>query len=414
MPVTPEEIAALIESPWRDGIVRWEELPKDPVQRVTLARKVFGADAARVVLELSELRHRAEKKFVCAEAMFFDRESLEQSSSQAIARLRAEAFSGCESVADLTCGIGSDACALALTVARVTASDISAARVRMSAWNSRALPASYGDPGAVDRIVYQVGPAERFPRAEGYFLDPSRRAGGRKSRHLRDLSPPVELARELLKASGCVGMKLSAATPDEELLSLGGSVDFIASGGVCREAFVRMGRLALPYRRALFPKRGAGRLRADMPGADGWEEISARPGTPAPVVCPPLKYLLEPDAAIIRAGLIPELCAKIGAALLDPASPYLTSDHPCPGSFAASYQILRAMPFSVKAVRACLREMEAGQVEVKKRALEVDVDDLRKRLKGPWPGHAVVALTRLAARPWAFICRACDPAEEEP
>ncbi|MCC6483943.1 MAG: hypothetical protein IT209_03770 [Armatimonadetes bacterium] len=392
MSATPEQIAALIDSPYRDCIPQWKDLPKDPVRRVTLLRKSVPASVAPVILELSELRHRGREKFGRACEMFFDREALEQSSSEAIAALRAEAFKDCETVADLTCGIGGDTSALARQCRKVIASDLSAARVSMSQWNVEALCAAASIRGEVS---FRTACAQNYPLADGYFLDPSRRASGRKSRFLRDLSPPVELVKELAATSDSVGVKLSAATPDEELLALGGSIDFVASAGVCREAFVRLGRLSTGTTRALFPKRGG-----------GWSALSATPGSPGAPLSEPLKFLLEPNPAIIRASLLPELCRCVHAAILDPESAYLTAERPCPDSSAMSYEIHRSLPFSLKGVKSHLREIGIGHVEVKKRGIDADVEEVRRHLQSKLNGHGVVVLMRLSGKPWAFICSA--------
>ena len=389
MAVEPEQIADLIESPLRERIPRWEDLPADPVRRVTLLRKSFPREAVPAVLELADLRRRAAAKFSRPLEMFFDREALEQATHEDIARERAARFIGCvETIADLTCGIGGDALALAaLPGIRLTARDLSAARVRIARANIESLL-----PERACNVSYRASAAEDYPPADAYFLDPSRRVTGRRSRHLAGMSPSAELVLEISRRAKAMAVKLSPATPDEELAQLGGRVEFVSFKGECREAVVWFG--------------AAGPDAARTASLIGGPSLSPSPGVPRPEVSPPLRYLLEPDPAIVRAGLIAELCAMTGAAVLDERVAYLTADDPGPAPLVRPYEILRSLPFSLKAVRAALREFEIGRVEVKKRASAADVPTLLRQLQSPHPGTGTVILTRIGEKPWAFVCRA--------
>lgn len=388
MPVSPEQIAALIEGPYRDHVPVWRELPADPVRRVTHLRKSFPADAVPAILELSELRDRAREKFARAGEMFFDREALEQATAEEIARERALMFCGdAGSIADLTCGNGGDTLQLAGCSSPTFACDISAVRVRIARANFESLL-----PELLPDVTFRTAPAEDYPEADAYFIDPSRRVTESRSRHLAGMSPSVELILELARKAGTVAVKLSPATPDEELALLGGSVEFVSHRGECKEAVVWFGRAAPHVSR-----------RARIVGGC---VLDHDPGAPDPPVSQPLRYLLEPDPAVVRAGIIPDLCRKLGCAVMDPHVAYLTADAPGQAPLVTSYAILASLPFSAKALRAELRNLGIGRVEVKKRASAVDVDALRKQLSTDAPGRGVVAVTRIGRKPWAFICSA--------
>lgn len=382
MAVTAEQIAELIRRPPEGEIPRWEDLPADPVRRVLLLRKRFSSELVPVVLELAELRSRARSKFSLAERLFLDREGLEQSTGEAPARWRARLFAGRGTVADLTCAIGGDAIALA-GVSQVLASDVSAARCEMTRANAQVY-------GVAERVTVRAAPAEEFPPADAYFLDPSRRASGRRSRHLEDLSPSLKILPELFRVTRDVAVKLSPATPDAELASLACALEFVSEGGVCKEAVAWFGSLAPHSRWASLLPEG--------------HVLAASPGPAEPPVSNPLEYLLEPDPAVVRAGLIAEVCQQTGAAVMDPRVAYLTASHPVTSPFARSYRTLASLPFSEKALRAELRNLGIGSVEVKKRASAVDADRLRLRLESDLPGCGTVIVTRIGNRPWAFIC----------
>lgn len=168
MAISPKEITALLDGPYADSIPDYRDLPKDPVRRVSLLKNEgIPQDSIRGLLELSELRFRARFKFTRAAEMFFDREALEQSTGENVARWRAERFRGFDSVADLTCGIGGDTAALA-GVTKVLAQDIDYHRVRMAEANAEIY-------GVAQNVTFRDAPAEEYPSAEALFIDPSRR-----------------------------------------------------------------------------------------------------------------------------------------------------------------------------------------------------------------------------------------------
>ena len=62
------------------------------------------------------------------------------------------------------------------------------------------------------------------------------------------------------------------------------------------------------------------------------------------------------------------------------------------------------LPFSLKRLRAALRERGVGNATIKKRASAVDVDRLRKDLRLSGDQSATVILTRIGEKPFALIC----------
>src|SRR5439155_23361170 len=94
---------------------------------------------ARAALATAILRRRAAVKFSRAPSMFFEREALEQSSGEAVARHRARRMvrAGVGRVADLCCGLGGDAIALAER-AEVVAVDLDPLRLRLCELNLHA------------------------------------------------------------------------------------------------------------------------------------------------------------------------------------------------------------------------------------------------------------------------------------
>jgi SAM-dependent methyltransferase len=359
-----------------------ESLEGSFLQRVTILRKHYPAPIAGAALELLDLRRRAKKKFSRADRMFFTREALEQASGEAISDYRAERYRADSRVLDLACGIGGDTIGLARRCF-VTAVDNDPVRLAMAERNLAVYDLS-------DRVKFVCADVTQIPlEADAAFLDPSRRVGGRRVVRLSEVSPPIEFIRRLIQAVPDCALKLSPATDDSELISLGGEIEFVSEAGECKEALVWLGEFKTVGRRAtILPQR------ASLVGGSS---------SPAPVL-PPGRYLYEPDPCIIRAHLIEQAADRIGTWKIDDRIAYLSSDELIDTPLAAAYQILETLPFNLKAVNGRLRSLGAGRAIVKKRGVPFEPREIERRLKLVGDKELVLVLTRVADRPYALIC----------
>ena len=109
---------------------------------------------------------------------------------------------------------------------------------------------------------------------------------------------------------------------------------------------------------------------------------------------------------MIRAHLLPQVGADFSAALLDTRFAYLTADRFAPTPFATGYRVLEAMPYHLKNVQARLMSMKRRVTAIKKRGVEVDPAELRKRLPGDKNSAetAVLLLARQGEKITALIC----------
>jgi hypothetical protein len=62
------------------------------------------------------------------------------------------------------------------------------------------------------------------------------------------------------------------------------------------------------------------------------------------------------------------------------------------------------LPFSLKRLRAALRERRVGSVTIKKRGSAVDIERLRRDLRLSGDNSVVVVLTRISDKPIALLC----------
>ena len=105
-----------------------------------------------------------------------------------------------------------------------------------------------------------------------------------------------------------------------------------------------------------------------------------------------------------------ELAAALDAWQIDPQIAFLSADHPLRSPFGRALRVEASLPFSVKTLAATLRALDVGPVDLRRRGLAGDVDDLRRRLRTTGSRRAVVMLTRVVNMPWTLVCFDLDPA----
>ena len=141
-------------------------------------------------------------------------------------------------------------------------------------------------------------------------------------------------------------------------------------------------------------------------GPSGWtaDELTGT-GTDRPPVGPVRRYLYDPDDAVVRAHLVAEFAATVDGSLADPTIAYVYADAPTPTPYARCLEVLDILPFSLKRLRARLRQRAVGRVEILKRGSPLEPERLRRDLRLSGPESASVVLTRVAGAPTALVCR---------
>lgn len=379
-PITLEALRFFRSPPGEELLAEAAALGTDELRANQRLRTRFPADLCRAALALVQLRQAAREKFSLADHMYFDREGLEMASREEISAYRAARFQGCQTVADLGCGIGGDLLGLAARC-RVQAIELDRLRLEMARLNLQA--------AGLDAAFIQAD-LRHFPiRADGVFLDPARRHEGRRVRSAEDYSPPLSFVQQLRRATPAVAVKVSPAIDEAEIPS-DCEVEFISAGHQCREGVLYFGPLA-----------SAGRRATILPGP---HTLIAAPGPSVPVA-PPGNVLYDPDPALVRAHLLDELASRLDAWKLDPQIAYLSGDIFTPTPFARGYRVLTCLPFHLKRLRQFLTQEGLFPAEIKKRRFPIEPQELRQLLNLPAQGQGVtLILTRIADRPSVFIC----------
>ncbi len=344
-------------------------------------REEYPAALVAAALSQHELRIAAQGKFSRAAGMFFTRDGLEQASAELVSRHRAARFAGAGRLADLCCGIGGDLLALA-GPHEVVAVDRDPVHLRMALANA----AAYGVAGRVTVRLDDVRETG-LGGIDAVFIDPARRAGRGRLRFGAS-EPPLAWCLGLAGQLPRVGIKAAPGVA-RDTVPPGWELEFVAVGRDLKEATVWSPALAGPATRATV-----------LPGG---HTLVPQPGPPV-LVAPPGPYLLDPNPAVTRAGLVAELARAAGGWQIDERIAFLCTETPVVTPFARTLRVTGSLPWNHRAVAARLRELGIGAVDIRRRGLAGDVDQVRRQLKLSGPGRATLVMTRAADRPWALIC----------
>ncbi|MFI5492632.1 methyltransferase domain-containing protein [Actinoplanes sp. NPDC051859] len=361
----------------------------DPLAAATALRaRGVAAPLAAAALTQTDLRRRAAGKFGAAAAgMFFTRAGFEQATRMVVADRRAARLRAAdvESLADLGCGLGSDALAAARHGIRVYAVDADPLTAAIAEANVAAA-------GLADRVTVACADAtsvdvERF---DAVFADPARRRAGRgRLMDPQSWSPPWDFIAALPTRVPRTVLKLAPGI-DHALLPPGAEGEWVSVDGDLVEAAFWCGPLAeVPRRAVLLPDGGT------LHG----------PGTTLAPVGEVGRFVYDPDPAVVRSHLVAEFAAGIGGRLADPQIAYVYTDEPVDSPYGRRLEIIDVLPFSLKRLRALLREREVGRLEIRKRGSALEPEQLRRDLRLRGSNAASLVLTRVADAPTVLVCR---------
>jgi hypothetical protein len=352
-------------------------------------RAEFPDDMVREALSLAELRKRAKAKFSRASQMWFDRVGLEQSTSEAVARHKAQRFHG--TVWDYCCGIGGDAIMLGERC-EVVAVDFNPASCLCADYNAEVY-------GVSARVTSRCADVESLVEHGGLLhIDPDRRAGvaqqsktSRRSLRMEEGSPGLEFLTQLTERFRGGAIKASPAA------NFGGKfpaaeIELVSLEGECKEATIWFGELA---------QSGIWRATALPSG----ETIAGEPLASVAAVSPLGKFLFDPDPAVVRSGLIDLFAVRSRLTRLDDEEEYLAGDEPLDSPFVRAFEVLAELPNNDREIRRYFRGAGIGRLEIKCRRIPIDIESLRRKLPLAGPNAAVLIFARINGRARALVCR---------
>lgn len=357
----------------------------------------FGAHA-RAVSALIAAQRQAEGKF--PQWWLTDSDAAQQATPALVSAHRARilARAGVALVHDVTCSVGSEAPHMLDAGLSWLGSDLDEVRLRMARYNlGEGAWLAQADALHPARAVGNAGPASS---GRGVIVaDPARRKDGRRITDPAQLEPPLPA---LLEAYPGVEMAVKCA-PGIDYSEWNGLVSVVSVDGGVKEAClytpgIGSGREAAVLRSDGFVDivRGVGDAYTADTGAERAPGVSdAAPGEAG-------EWIIEPDGAIIRAGLVRTWADMHGLWMLDPHIAFLTGAQ-VPAGYSG-FRVLEAVPF--KRLKSALRAHDAGAVEILVRGVNVDPDSLRKKLKLKGSQQRAVIIARLGNDAVAYVCAA--------
>ena len=342
-------------------------------------RKTHPPEMVSACISQAKLRQKAEKKFgPFATKMLFTKEGLEQSTRLTVSAQRVPRYqqAGIESIVDLGCGLGGDAMAFASYGMNVTAIELDEVAAAFAQFNTSRLGIN---------VIHQNAEEVEIESHSAFFADPARRkASGNKQRVSKyEYSPSLDWLINEVAAKKPTAIKLGPADDykqfgdefDYEWISDSGElVELTLYSKQLRGELIRQARLLSKGEVHVF---GANSFISEKPDV---REIE--------------KYIYEPDASLIRSGLMGEYAIENGMGLIDEKIAYLTSDELIKSPWLRGFEILEEWPFDEKLIAKELKARSIGILEIKKRGVDLIPEQFRKKVKLSGKGAASLIVTK--------------------
>ena len=364
-------------------------------------RKVIGPKRSQLVVAQAELRRRAEAKFSRAAEMFFTRQLLEQATDEQISDYKASRFPSDQVMADLCCGIGGDLRGL-VSRGQVTGVDRDAIAVLFAEANCRT------ENG--ENARFEVADVNQFDIAEfdAWHLDPDRRAaarptgrprviGRRRTTKVEYQEPPLDTVNRLLESNSRAALKLAPATKAPDEWAERAELEWIGSRGECRQQVAWFDDLAR------FP--GERSATAFISGSASAQTVHGIPHAEIPLSPDIGRYVFEPHAAVLAAGLACVVAQKHKLAELSPGVAYLTGDEIVEDPILSCFEVIEVLPFDPKHLRTEIRERRIGNLEIKKRSVRISPEELRKQLRLKGDESATLLLVPIRKKVRAILAK---------
>ena len=331
----------------------------------------FG-DYARAVSALIAARRAAVGKFPAD--WLTDADAAQQATPARVAGVRAAriAETGAQMVHDVTCSVGSEAPAFRQRGIAWMGSDLDMSRLIMARHNL-----------GQEAWLAQADALTPVTSRGVVVADPARRAGGRRITDPAQLLPPLP---DLLDAHAGREMAVKCA-PGIDYSEWDGLVSVVSVDGGVKEACLYTPGLAGGVRREAVVLREVEERVTDLD--DDTVDVTA-----------PQRYIIDPDGAVVRAGLVRGWAARHELSMLDEHIAYLTGEQ-IPAGYSG-FPFLEAVP--LRALKKVLASHGAGSVEILVRGVDVDPDQLRKKLKLRGKAQMAVVIARIGDQAVAHVC----------
>jgi len=342
-------------------------MPKAPTTaQIAAMRKHMSAEQVRATSDAMRARMKGAKKLDASFAakMISDIPGVEMASSAISSVYKAKRFASVlgenARIADLCCGIGGDSWGLGQTGLNPIGVDSCEHR----AWayqHNTGFASICGD--ALNDCPADIA---------GFHLDPARRSvDGKRMLDIEDFEPGPKIWDQLIENHPSGAIKLNPGINAYDLPI--GEVEILSEPGGLTQAVLWTGQLAGEHER-----------RATKLDADGSVcTIASEPERPSDSNDIGA-YLGTLDPCLERADLVGEFLEQSQTSLVHPGTGMVTADQATAHPMVRWHRVVEVMGWNRKRVKAALRSVDAGVVEVRTRGgvINPDVEQKYLRCKG--------------------------------
>ena len=345
-------------------------IPKAPTTAEIVAmRKWMNAEQVRAASDAMRARVKGRKKLdrTFADRMISDISGVEMASSAISSAYKAKRFvdilgnGAC--VADLCCGIGGDSWGLGTAGLKPIGVDMNPARAWMYEHNT-GYEAVYGD--AFDDCPAGI---------KAFHLDPARRSDlGTRTLTVEDFQPRPKVWDRLIERFDGGAIKLNPGVNAYDLP--GGEVEILSEVGGLTQAVLWTGSLAGDCERRA-TKLGVDGSVCSIAG-DAW-----RPEDTTEIGA----YLGTLDPCLERADLVGEFLELTNTRLVHPGTGMVTAEDAKAHAMVRWHKVHQVLGWNRKRVKAVLRGLDNGVVEVRTRGGVINPDVEQKAMRGKGENH---------------------------
>ncbi len=356
--------------------------------QIAAMRKHLSAEQVRAASDAMRARAKGAKKLddSFAAKMISDLPGIEMASSAISSIHKAKRFASVlgenARIADLCCGIGGDSWGLGQAGLNPIGVDSCAHR----AWayqHNTGFKSICGD--ALNDCPADIA---------GFHLDPARRdIQGKRTLDIEDFEPGPKIWDQLIEKHPAGAIKLNPGINAYDLPI--GEVEILSEPGGLTQAVLWVGQLAGEHER-----------RATKLGADGSVCTIAgdpeRPNDSNDIQA----YLGTLDPCLERADLVCEFLEQSHTSLVHPGTGLVTAEQATPHPMVRWHRVVEVMGWNRKRVKAALRSVDAGVVEVRTRGGVINPDAEQKYLRGKGACNQITVMVyRIGDRICAVIAQ---------
>ena len=319
--------------------------------------------------------------------------SMEQCSSEATARYKAQIAGKGERIVDLTAGFGVDMAFMSVNFAEAEHVEQQVALCAISSANYACLGLQHINVVCNDGVAY----LHKMEHADLIFIDPARRnEHGGRTYGIADCTPNVlELIDEMLEKADRVMIKLSPMLDWQKAVSDIGNVSevhIVSVANECKELLLVVDRKAKPLK--VFCVND-GQIFS-YSSNDEIRNFNQQPSNP--------QYLYEPNASVMKAGCFQLIAQRFAISQPDKNSHLFLSEQIIPDFPGRGFAIERVCTMNKRELKTGLAGITQANIAV--RNFPLSVADLRKRLKLKDGGEVYIFATTSAEKGLLLlVCR---------